>query len=284
MLVSQKTDRVDSEKNQNEILRQIFDVDSEFGAALGLNELESLIYLNLLRTGPITASMLSKEAGLERTKTYRIVENLINEGIVSVTFSTPKLCVPLDPEEAFNKAIQKKEEEISRLKQIKEKSIQRVKGVVAASYGTDLPTFRIVQNHMSIYSNIELLLEKSTGTVYIITTLNDASKMYYSHIPEKIQRCQKNGIAVRLIIDEEEGASEFVTRLNISEARKGNPSSHGRVVVSKQGQMIMSDSSRSASNLTGELDFALCTNSKEMVNNIFRLCTFLWRTSKPIEL
>jgi hypothetical protein len=30
-------------------------------------------------------------------------------------------------------------------------------------------------------------------------------------------------------------------------------------------------------------DFALWTNSAEMVNNIFSLCRFLWRTSKPLK-
>lgn len=281
--MNQKTDGI-HEKNKNDILRPIFEVGIEFVAALGLNELEGLIYLNLLRTGPISASTLSKEVGLERTKTYRIVEKMISDGIVSVTFSNPKLCVPIDPEEAFNKVIQKKEEELERLKRIKEKSIQRIRGVIAATYGSNLPTFRIVQNQTAIYSNIELLLEKSAGIVYIVTTLNDVSKMYYSHIPEKILKCQKNGVEVRLILDEDEGAEEFVARLNIGEARKGSLPSHGRIVVSKGGQMIMSDSTRSVSNIAGEVDFALCTNSKEMVNNIFRLCTFLWKTSKPISL
>jgi hypothetical protein len=32
-----------------------------------------------------------------------------------------------------------------------------------------------------------------------------------------------------------------------------------------------------------ESDFALWTNSAEMVNNIFSLCKFLWRTAKPLK-
>ena len=34
---------------------------------------------------------------------------------------------------------------------------------------------------------------------------------------------------------------------------------------------------------SAESDFALWTNSAEMVNNIFSLCKFLWRTSKPLK-
>jgi len=36
-------------------------------------------------------------------------------------------------------------------------------------------------------------------------------------------------------------------------------------------------------NLGADSDFALWTNSAEMVNNISSLCKFLWRTSKPLK-
>jgi len=50
--------------------------------------LEAKIYLNLLRVGPISASALAKDIDIERTKMYRTIEKLINQNIVSSTFST----------------------------------------------------------------------------------------------------------------------------------------------------------------------------------------------------
>ena len=32
-----------------------------------------------------------------------------------------------------------------------------------------------------------------------------------------------------------------------------------------------------------ELDFSLCTNSVEMINNLNRLCELLWKSGKPLE-
>ena len=47
-----------------------------------------------------------------------------------------------------------------------------------------------------------------------------------------------------------------------------------------------SDNSRSSGDtfsLGADSDFALWTNSAEMVNNIFSLCKFLWQRSKPLN-
>jgi len=37
-------------------------------------------------------------------------------------------------------------------------------------------------------------------------------------------------------------------------------------------------------NLKDENDSVLCTNSTEMVNNMFSLCSLLWKKSKRVEL
>lgn len=263
-------------------LRQFDEVGYELSSILGMGDLEGLIYLTLLRTGPITASTLSKEIGLERTKTYRIVERLVSQGIISMTFSNPKMCIPIDPEEAIKSVLRKKNDEIKRIHRVSERVIPRIKGTVNAPFGSNLPTFRIIHGKKSIYSNIEQLLDSSTESVYIVTTLRDVSKMYYSDIPEKVKDCHKRGVGVRLIVDSKtRDTKRLVTRLNIRGAKRGNLPSKGRLAVSKN-QMIMSDSGRSISKLGSEVDFALYTNSKEMVNNIFSLCTFVWNTSEDL--
>jgi len=55
------------------------------------------------------------------------------------------------------------------------------------------------------------------------------------------------------------------------------------MVVQVSKKMIMSDSAVSAQNSNSESDFSLCTNSSEMVDNIFTLCSFLWDSSKPLK-
>ena len=55
-------------------------------------------------------------------------------------------------------------------------------------------------------------------------------------------------------------------------------------LFNKIRKMIMSDSASSVQQASSDTDFfTLCTNSTEMVENIFTLCSFLWNASKPLK-
>ena len=45
------------------------------------------------------------------------------------------------------------------------------------------------------------MIEETTDVLYIVTTLDDVSRMYHSTIPEKITICEKKGGSVRLLVD-----------------------------------------------------------------------------------
>jgi len=130
------------------------------------------------------------------------------------------------------------------------------------------------------------LIENAVDDVYIITTLKDLSKMYHSSIPEKIKICEKNGGKVKLLTElDNYDLLSFIIRFGATETRIGKLSSKGRIIVEKGKQMIMSDVIWNNSEQKNVVfDYAICTNSIEMVNNIFILCNHLWKNSKPIQL
>jgi len=254
----------------------------ELKTTLDLDELESKIYLSLLRTGPITASALAKEQNIDRARMYRTVDKLVDRNIISTTLSSPKLCIAVEPEKALKLALEKKEEEIKKIKKSGEAIVEKINNEITTNQGTNIPTLRIIQGRTNIYSDIAQLIENCTSTVYIATTLEDISKMYHSVIPEKIKVCEKNGGKVMLLveIDDMEMIS-FVTRFNATETRVCKLPSKGRIAVQKDKQMVMSDSSQTSSN--SETDFSLSTNAKDMIDNIDNLCRFLWKSAKPLE-
>jgi len=143
-------------------------------------------------------------------------------------------------------------------------------------------SFHITQGISNIYYDIEKLIENATGIVYIVTTLKDLSKMHHTNIPEKIKICEKNGREVRLLTEvSSDEFLPFVSGFGATEARIGKLCSKGRMVVEEESQMIMSDTEWGDSDQTNvESDYAICTNSSEMVNNIFTLCNLLWDNSK----
>jgi len=257
----------------------------QLSSILGLDDLEAKIYLNLLRVGPISASALAREIDIERTKMYRTVEKLISQNIVSTTFSKPKLCIASQPEEVLKMIMQRKEDDLKKLKLTKKQVIQKIKEIIPIKNSTNVPTYHIIQGSSNIYSDIGKLIENSTNTVYIVTTLKDISKMYHTSIPDKIKICEKNGGQVRLLTEVSDyDLISYIDRLGASDTKLTKLNSKGRIIVEKDKQMIMSDATmKEHANTSIMSDFAFSTNSYEMVNNIFTLCTFLWKNSKSLK-
>jgi HTH-type transcriptional regulator, sugar sensing transcriptional regulator len=274
------------EKKELESSKKLDSLSFQLSSILGLEEMEANIYLNLLRVGPISASALAKEIDVERTKTYRTIEKLLNQNIVSTTFSKPKLCVATKPEEVLKMILQRKEDELRLLKNTKMDVVKKINEMVPTDHKSSMPTFHIVQGRTNIYSNIGKLIENSEANVYIVTTLKDISRMYHTSIPEKIKICEKNGGRVLLLTEiNDKKLLPFVERFGASEIRVGTVRSKGRMIVQKNNQMIMSDNTSKERDDVGiESDYAFSTNSVEMVNNIDTLCNFLWNNSKPLTL
>jgi len=180
---------------------KIDSLEREVSKILEFDELDAHIYLNLLRIGPITASALAKELGIERTKAYRTIDKLLGLKIVSTTFSKPKLCIANKPDDVIQSLLKQKEIQISRIRKTSEYIIRRIEETIPTNYTSNLPTFNIAQGADKIYSDIEKLLENSKNVVYIVTTLKDLSKMYHTNIPEKIQECKEMGREVRLLTE-----------------------------------------------------------------------------------
>ena len=261
---------------------QVEKLATELRGTLDLDDLESKIYLSLLRTGPITASALAKDLNIDRARMYRTVDKLVDRNIISTTLSSPKLCIAIEPQEALKIALEKKEEELKKIKKSGEAIVDKINNEITTNQGTNIPTLRIVQGRANIYSDIAQLIEKCTDTVYIATTLEDISKMYHSIIPEKIKVCEKNGGKVMLLVEVDDVEMiSFVKRFNATETRVCKLPSQGRIAVQKDKQMIMSDSSQTASN--SETDFSLSTNAKDMINNLDNLCRLLWKSAKPLD-
>ncbi len=55
-------------------------------------------------------------------------------------------------------------------------------------------------------------------------------------------------------------------------------------MVEKNNELIMSGGITESMNLKEENDSVLCTNSEEMVSNMFSFCSLFWKKSRSLEL
>lgn len=78
--------------------------------AIGLNEKEAKVYLAALSLGPTTAQNIAEIAGIKRTTTYNIIDNLRNLGLMAVNYQGFKKNYSAAPPESLEAAINSKKE------------------------------------------------------------------------------------------------------------------------------------------------------------------------------
>jgi len=263
--------------NQHEIIETL--------AYFGLEDIDSKVYMGLLQTGPVSVGTLSGKLDIDRGKTYRALNRLRNMGVVTTTFSNPTLCSAVPPTEALNTIIERKQDEVTTMKNLSQKIVEDIDVIVKETDVQEVSSFIIIQGRSNIYSRISKLLQKASGTVYIVAPSEDLMRMYHTSIPERIQLLKDAGIQVR-ILTEVTGEKEmsFVHRLNPSEIRVGKLPSKSRMVVEENKQLVMSGALNVSMDLNDEADSVMHTNSLEMVSNMFSLCTLLWTKSKQAEI
>lgn len=251
----------------------------------GLEDDDAKIYIGLLRIGSITVGNLSQKLEIERGKTYRSLNKLKNSGMVITTMSNPATCEAVAPSEALKGIIQKKDDEIVIMKKLSQQAVEKLEAVTRSITPTKNSSFAIIQGRTNIYTRIGKVIEESESLVYIVSTKEDLMRMYHTSIPEKIQDALKRKVEVKIITEVDDKQSwQLINRLGVSEIRIGKLPSKGRMIVEKDKQIVMSGSMmKETMDFTDEADSIMHTNSTEIVNNIFSLCSHLWKSSKPIE-
>jgi sugar-specific transcriptional regulator TrmB len=263
--------------NQKEIVEAL--------AFFGLEDIDSKVYMGLLQTGPVSVGTLSSKLDIDRGKTYRALNRLRNMGVVTTTFSNPTLCSAIPPTEALSTILERKQDEITTMKNLSQKIVDDISVIVKSVDMQEVSSFVIIQGRSNIYSRISKMLQKSSGIVYVVAPPEDLMRMYHTSIPERIEALKQVGTEVR-ILTEVSGEKEllFVRRLNPSEIRLGKLPSKSRMIVEENKQIIMSGALNASMDLNDESDSVMQTNSLEMVSNMFSLCTLLWNKSKPVEI
>ncbi|MDC8437703.1 MAG: hypothetical protein LV468_01730 [Candidatus Nitrosotenuis sp.] len=263
--------------NQHEIIETL--------TYFGLEDLDSKVYMGLLQTGPVSVGTLSGKLDIDRGKAYRALNRLRNMGVVTTTFSNPTLCSAVPPIEALSTIVERKQDEITTMKNLTQKIVEDIDVIVKHTEIQDVSSFIIVQGRSNIYSRISKLLQKASGTVYIVAPPEDLMRMYHTTIPERIQQMKESGTTVRILTEiSSEKELSFVHRLDPSEIRMGKLPSKSRMIVEENKQLIMSGTVNSSMDLNDEADSVMHTNSIEMVSNMFSLCTLLWNKSKAVEM
>ena len=250
----------------------------------GLAQDEARVYVGLLRMGSGKVSEISHFTNTDRVKGYKILETLRNQGFVTSTLSSPILFSANEPKLIFDEILKKKKSIIERL----EKNHQRLIGILENLKGrkaeANLPKLTVISGRDNIYDQIKKIIDDTNDELYLVSSVADLIRMYYTDIPDALKRARKRKVLIKLMT-ELDGATktDCVKNLSLNEFKISQLPSQGRIVCNSS-QIIMSGYTSKTSRIHASDDSALITNSDEITRNMQSLCQFMWRMGKEIKI
>ncbi len=183
--------------------------------SLGFPEKESNVYLALLELGKGTVSQIARNARINRTTGYDILNTLVNKGLVSISGKEPKQeYVAESPdklEDILNQRIQEGQESLRTARDLipQLKSIHNVGG---------RPQVRFYEGEEGLIQVYEDTLT-SHETIRAYATIEEMHRALPRYFPAYYRRRAEKGIVTRGILPKTPGAIERAKH-NKEEARE----------------------------------------------------------------
>jgi sugar-specific transcriptional regulator TrmB/CheY-like chemotaxis protein len=248
----------------------------------GLAGDEARVYVGLLRMGSGKVSEISHFTNTDRVKGYKILETLRNQGFVTSTLSSPILFSANEPKLIFDEILKKKKNKIQQLEKNHIRLIEILENLKGRKAEANLPKLTVISGRDNIYDQIKKIIDDTTDELYLVTSIADLIRMYYTDIPEALKRANKRKVLIKLMTELDGAAkTECVKNLGLNNFKISQLPSQGRIVCNST-QIIMSGYTSKTSRIHASDDSALITNSEEITKNMLSLCQFMWRMGKEI--
>ncbi|MDD5146390.1 MAG: helix-turn-helix domain-containing protein [Candidatus Pacebacteria bacterium] len=181
---------------------------------LGFTDKEVRIYLALLEMGKETASEIARQAGIQRTTAYNILNILAGKGLVRLSGREPKTEYVAESPDKITELLKEQTQEIQeKLK----KATKLVPQLKSAHKVGERPKIKFYEGKQGLIEVYEDTLT-SHETIRAYATVDEMHKALPGYFPEYYRRRTKKGVATRGIIPKTDISLER-TRHNKEELR-----------------------------------------------------------------
>jgi len=229
----------------------------------GLSDRESLVYLQFLAHGRLSAGEVAKGLQLRRMEAYRITKRLADLGIVEAIPGKPLRYSPKPIEEVVAKMMDEQMKKLQEMEKDRAEVISLGKSLPAVAKTTSEYRFKMIQGREQIYNQVERMINGSTSSLDMVLTRNDLVQLHLLGASEAIATAQKRRVMTRIIgvVDHETvEATERMAR--VSEFRHSEDFSIGRLVIADGGQILVSLVLDDSQGRRNERDIAIWTDSE----------------------
>ena len=250
----------------------------------GLSDDEAQVYIGLLRMGGGKASEISHFTKIERVKAYKMLENLKNRGFITSSLSSPAIFSANHIEQTLDGVIKQKIDESEKLQAYKPHLLELLETFAMKQSESILPRLTVVSGRTNIYYQMIRIIDEAQDDLYLAVSVSDLIRMYYTNIPEALEKARKRNVMIKLMTELEIMTKlECVQRLGFNYFKITKLPSQGRILCNSDQVLVSGYTSTSSSQQTIE-DSALITNSDEIGGSMRSLCKYMWSTGKEIRV
>ncbi len=260
--------------------KEIDPTTQELLTNIGLDEREQAVYLTLLQSGPLSASVIARKTGLGRTYIYDIVADLMEKGLVSETKKMRIRYFIAEPAERLLDYLDTQETQLEKRKDILRSILPTLTPLYQTS--TTLPKVRFYigkEGAKAIYE--DTLKGGHKEILQAVSVKNMLENPGVSYMKKYVKQRTAKGIKVKAIHnienyigDKANGYNTLTSQQFLREVRYPKKKVNFTSMIMIYGDKVASIS-------TSQENFGFIVESHEFADTLREYFHALWHTSDP---
>jgi sugar-specific transcriptional regulator TrmB len=170
--------------------------------AFGLSSKEAHLYVLLLKYGPKTTGELAKMLHSYRVDIYRLVETLMEKGMIEESVEKPTKYAAVAVDAALAGAMMRHAYELRWMEENRDEVLELAQEYLSSeSIAGDLYTFKIVKGRANALSIMEQLVAAALEQVTFVSSQDGISVLSASGIVERCVEAVQRGVRVRCVTE-----------------------------------------------------------------------------------
>jgi len=258
--------------------------------SIGLNLYERRLWVALLARGTSTAGELSEIANVPRSRTYDILQSLAEKGFVVVQTGKPIKYVAVPPEEAFERAKKKMEDDIREMQ-------EKIESLKSSAMISELNGFYkkgiklispedmtgALKGRHSVSQQLNTMFRDANQKIAIVTTPDGLEELAKKHM-DVLRKAKEKGVEIKIAATLGKNTEAADTLSGVAQVRaldKKSTALSGKFFIVDGKEMVLS---LTDSSVHSSQDMALWSKSEYAAGSMLEpLFEMIWSNSKSAK-
>lgn len=181
---------------------------------LGFDNAEATIYVKLLQNGPSRASTLASLSDLNRTKVYRVLDDLVDRRFASASVGRPTIYQAEDPEAVFGLLREDIRSEERTLDRIEGELLDPLEEISDTGHEVDRPDWKLIEGYPRIYDTLHRLIHTAEEEIVLVSNHAITTNLvpFVEEAWEEATERASGGVNFRALLDLDACQGERVER------------------------------------------------------------------------